>query len=178
MGVTQLLSKLLAFPLQGTAKLQRADRANRVAPALSSKWERELGVGQSWMPLSYGDYYPRSALVYSAVKVRQDAVARAPLKVYRRLGDRVRENVASSPDSGSTEPGLSLPPRRGEQMTESGRNRSQQVAAGHPVQRLLDSPNPFWARGDLWRATETFLSLWGSAFWGLERDVTGSVVEI
>ena len=35
-------------------------RANRVAPALSSKWEQELGIGQTWTPLSYGEYYPRS----------------------------------------------------------------------------------------------------------------------
>ena len=54
------------------------------------------------------------------------------------------------------------------------------VPAGtdHPLQRLLDMPNPFWTRGDLWRATETYLGLWGSAFWGLERDGSGAVSEI
>ena len=46
------------------------------------------------------------------------------------------------------------------------------------MQRLLDMPNPFWTRGDLWRATETYLGLWGSAFWGLERDASGAVREI
>ena len=50
--------------------------------------------------------------------------------------------------------------------------------AAHPVQRLLDKPNPFWTRGDLWRATETYLGLWGSSYWGLERDELGRVVEI
>ena len=55
-----------------------------------------------------------------------------------------------------------------------------EVPAGtdHPMQRLLDMPNPFWTRGDLWRATETYLGLWGSAFWGLERDASGEVSEI
>ena len=55
-----------------------------------------------------------------------------------------------------------------------------EVPAGtdHPMQRLLDMPNPFWTRGDLWRATETYLGLWGSAFWGLERDGSGAVSEI
>ena len=46
------------------------------------------------------------------------------------------------------------------------------------MQRLLDSPNPFWTRGDLWRATETYLGLWGSAYWGLEQDERGRVIEI
>ena len=52
------------------------------------------------------------------------------------------------------------------------------VAPDHPAQRLLDRPNPFWTRGGLWRATETYLGLWGSAFWGLERDEMGRLVEI
>ena len=52
------------------------------------------------------------------------------------------------------------------------------AGADHPLQRLLDRPNPFWTRGDLWRATETYLGLWGSAFWGLERDGSGAVHEI
>ena len=60
----------------------------------------------------------------------------------------------------------------------SMRAGSEIVGADHTLQRLLDSPNPFWSRSDLWRATETYLSLWGSAFWGLERDEQGSVVEI
>ena len=100
------------------------------------------------MPLSYGEYYPRSVVVYSAIRLRQDAVVRVPLRVYKRA-------------SQTGEP--------------AGAAR---VAPDHPVQRLLDSPNAFWSRGDLWRATETYLGLWGSAFWGLERDERGRVVEI
>jgi HK97 family phage portal protein len=52
------------------------------------------------------------------------------------------------------------------------------VGPDHSLQRLLDSPNPFWSRGDLWRAIETYLGLWGSAYWGLERDGRGQVTEI
>lgn len=136
--------------------LPRVTRANRVSPALSSRWERELGVGQSWMPLSYGEYYPRSALVYSAIKIRQDAVARVPLRVYR---------------------GRARGPGPGARGVPTGPD-VEAVGGSHPVQRLLDSPNPFWTRGDLWRATETYLGLWGSAFWGLERDEAGRVAEI
>ena len=69
-------------------------RANRVAPALSSKWEQELGIGQTWTPLSYGEYYPRSPAVYAAIRMRQDAVVRAPLRVHRRPSIRQATGVA------------------------------------------------------------------------------------
>ena len=97
--------------------------------------------GSAWAPLSYGDYYPRSVLVYSAIRVRQDAVARVPLRVHW-----------------------------------DGRGRRR--GAAEAVQRLLDSPNPLWTAADLWRATETYLGLWGSAYWGLERDPQGRASEI
>lgn len=126
-------------------------RANRVSPALSSKWQQEWGVGQSWTPLSYGEYYPRSALVYAAIKVRQDAIVRVPLRVgVRGSGYGVQGIINPNPEPRTL----------------------------NPLQRLLDAPNPFWTRGDLWRATETYLSLWGSSYWGLERDERGQVVEI
>ncbi|MDA1257977.1 MAG: phage portal protein [Chloroflexi bacterium] len=52
------------------------------------------------------------------------------------------------------------------------------VGPGHPLQALLDRPNPFWTPAELWRATETYLSLWGAAFWGIERDESGFVTEL
>ena len=120
-------------------------RANRVSPVLSGETGRTWGVGSEWRPLSYGEYYPRSVLVYAAIRLRGESVARTPLVVHR-------------PAPGS---GVEVP-----------------AGADHPLQRLLDMPNPFWTRGDLWRATETYLGLWGSAFWGLERDGAGKVAEI
>ena len=157
MNVKQMLSKVMVRT-GGSLSLRR--RANRVAPTLSNKWQEELGVGQSWMPLSYGEYYPRSAFVYSAIKVRQDAVVRVPLKVYRHGGSRLQSLAVRG----------ELPPHQ--------RNGVELVDLDHPLRRLLDTPNPFWTRGDLWRATETYLGLWGSAYWGLERDERGQVVEI
>ena len=72
-----------------------------------------------------------------------------------------------------------LPASCGGSAAGGDRRRAvEAVEPAHPAQRLLDSPNPFWTRGDLWRATETSLGLWGSAFWGLERDETGQVTEI
>ena len=52
------------------------------------------------------------------------------------------------------------------------------AVADYPLQRLLGMPNPFWTRGDLWLATETNLGLWGSLFWGLERDSSGGISEL
>ena len=52
------------------------------------------------------------------------------------------------------------------------------VERAHPVQRLLERPNPWWSGGDLVGATETYLSLWGAAFWRLDRSESGAVTEI
>lgn len=118
-------------------------RENPVGPLLSTAWEQERGVGTDWMPSNYGDYFAQSVPVYSAIKIRQDAIARVRLQVFSERGDE-REPV--------------------------GRD--------HPAQRLLDRPNPFWTRGQLWRATETYLGLWGSAFWSLVRGPNNEIVEI
>ena len=130
--------------LERFARIVERVRGPRTGGGLSSLegggWEG-LDTGWSWTPESYGGYYPKSALVYSAIKLRQDAVARVPLVVHRGDGERP-------------------------------------AGADHPAQRLLDRPNPFWTRGELWRATETYLGLWGSAYWGLERDAAGRVAEI
>lgn len=177
MDVKQVFSKMLA--VANGVSLPAMERANRVAPALSDSWKERLGMGQSWAPLSYGEYYPRSALVYSAIKVRQDAVVRVPLHVYRRVssseGPALRVNTG---DPGTGVPGLTPDFGRGNLGVVRRRDAAERVGAAHPVQRLLDSPNPFWTRGDLWRATETYLGLWGSAYWGLERDAVGRVAEI
>ena len=63
-------------------------------------------------------------------------------------------------------------------LSPNARAIGEPVGADHPLQRILDAPNPFWTRGDLWRATETHLSLWGAAFWALERDEHGAISEI
>ena len=139
MGLKQLLSRIDVRP---RLRSGLGRRANRVGPALADGWELGLGLGAGagWTPLSYGEYYARSAPVYAAIKLRQDAVASVPLRV-------------CGPEGRPVEP-------------------------EHPARRLLDRPNPFWTRGDLWRATETYLGLWGSSYWGLERDDRGQPFEM
>ena len=179
MGVTTVIQRFAGIAGLVGDRLRLSKRANRVSPAISSPWERELGAGQTWTPLAYGEYYPRSPLVYSAIKMRQDAVARVPLTVYRRQPSA--SNNASSRVEGTHALESSLPVSGVQEVQpRDGDARGRVVAAGpaHPVQQLLDKPNPFWTRGDLWRATETYLDLWGSAYWGLERDELGQVIEI
>ncbi len=52
------------------------------------------------------------------------------------------------------------------------------AGAQHPMQRILDRPNRFWSSGDLWRAVESRLALWGSAFIAMERDERGIPTEL
>ena len=44
------------------------------------------------------------------------------------------------------------------------------VEDNHPVQELLNRVNPFWSAGDLLESLETYLCLYGSAFWFLDRE--------
>ena len=106
----------------------------------------DRGVGPEWQAAAYGEYYARSADVYSAVKLRAEAVSRPSLQV--------------------------------RQTDANGAWRW--VGPEHPVQRLLDTVNGWWSRSDLLIATETYLCLWGSAFWYLGRsdESTGTPDEI
>ena len=105
-----------------------------------------FGAQAGWAQAAYGEYYPRSAVVYAAIKVRQG-----------RDGAAAFACAAAHSCNAAAHGWRETPGPRGEL-----------VGADHPLQRLLDSPNPFWSRSDLWRATETYLSLWGAAFWALE----------
>ena len=124
--------------------LRRSERANPVSGIDIDRYQSAFGAGGSWNPQTYGEYYPRSMPVYAGIKLRQDAIARVPLRVLQLGAD----------------------------------DEAEWVGHDHPAQKLLDAVNPFWTRGDLWRATETYLGLWGSAYWSLVRDSQGRVTEI
>ncbi len=126
----------------------RAGAPRRRAPNdPAARMPTPLAVGDDWAPTSYASYFATSVPVYAAVRLRADAVARAPLRVYRR-------------------------------SAVGGESRREWVGHDHPAQRLLDRVNPHWTGGDLWRATETYLSLWGVAYWAVERDGMGVPVEL
>ena len=119
-------------------------RANRATASDYDRVHETAGVGGDWAKSVYGEYYATSVSVYSAIKLRADAMARAPLNILRQV-------------SGESPAGPSRVP----------------VGSGHPVQQLLDRVNPWYTRGDLWRATEINLCLWGSSFWALEQNQSG-----
>ena len=130
------------------APAQIVQRANRAIATDYDRLHESTGVGGDWANPAYGNYYATSVSIYSAIKLRADAMARAPLAVLRPAPAGAGPGPASA---------LTRVP----------------VDPGHPAQRLLDHVNPWHTRGDLWRATEINLCLWGSSFWALERDDSG-----
>ena len=62
-----------------------------------------------------------------------------------------------------------LPVKVYKQQTRAGET-TKTPAPDHPLQALLDAVNPHWTAGDLWRATETYLGLWGVSYWAIESS--------
>ena len=56
-------------------------KANKAARVEGNEWKRLWGIGDEWARPVYGEYAATSSAVYSAVKVRSDAVGRVPFKV-------------------------------------------------------------------------------------------------
>ena len=123
-------------------------RANRAIAADYDRLHESAGVGGDWAKSVYGEYYATSVSVYSAIKLRADAMARAPLTILRQVS-------GESPTRGGLAPAR-VP-----------------VESDHPTQQLLNHVNPWHTRGDLWRATEINLCLWGASFWALEQPQNG-----
>ena len=122
-----------------TSSTAPQQRSNRAAASDIHPFQEVMGSGNSWARPEYGSYYASSVSVYSAIKLRADAVSRPPARLFRR--------------------------------DISG--RKVPVEDTHPAQQLLNRANRWYTRGDLWRATEIYLNLWGSAFWALDRDEEG-----
>ena len=116
---------------QQTYSIATQQRSNRAAASDIHPFQEIMGSGTSWARPEYGSYYASSVSVYSAIKLRADAVSRPTARLFRR------------DFSGGKVP----------------------VEETHPAQQLLNRANRWYARGDLWRATEIYLNLWGSAFW-------------
>ena len=119
--------------------LSRVERSNRAAASDLDGSSTLSGTSRGWAATEYGQYYATSVPVYAAIKMRADALARAPAVIYRHASDGKKTPVAET----------------------------------HPAHRLLTEVNRWSAKGDLWRATEVYLNLWGSAFWAVERDSDG-----
>ncbi len=114
-------------------------RANRAAAQDVDGFPSFTGSNGGWARTEYGEYYATSVPVYSAIRLRAEALGRAPAIVYRTApnGSRVR------------------------------------VERDHPAQMILERVNRWYTSSDLWRATEIYLNLWGSAYWAIDRDEQG-----
>ena len=134
---TGLIGGLTRF--LGARSPTRVLKSNRAAAVDIDRFKETAGTGEGWAKTAYGEYYATSVPIYSAVKLRADALAKPPVRVVRR-------------DAGSA--------------------GWVPVAEGHPAQELVNGVNRWYTRGELWRATEIYLCLWGSVFWALERDAT------
>ena len=137
-----------------------AQKGNRAASVDVDRFMEVEGTAQNWANRAYGSYYASSVPVYSAIRVRSEALARPPVVVYRST-------------EASNAPQTAMPPLNPPLVRGNTGGTWLPVTPTHPVQRLLDKVNPWLTRGELWRATEIYLSLWGSAFWALERDDLG-----
>ena len=61
------------------------------------------GVGGGWNRPEYGEYYATSTPVYSAIRIRAEALTRPPVVVYRRTGSESGAQRAS-PSARNTRP--------------------------------------------------------------------------
>ena len=150
----------------GVPGINSREKSNRATSVDVDRLKETTGVGQDWARTVYGDYYATSVPIYAAIKIRSDALARTPVLV---LG----------PSSSSTEGAISSSPRAPTSdlyMEREHRHvlrQKEPVGEAHPIQHLINRVNRWYSRGELWRATEIYLNLWGSAFWALERDDQG-----
>ena len=154
-------------PIPPNAVVQRANRAAAASfDTLRMSDGAGIGAGGAgWARPEYGRYMATSPSVYAAVRLRAEAVTRPPLRVYRV------EGASPSPTLG--ERAVISPSPQPSPVKGEGAGRRVPVAASHPAARLLERVNPWYTRADLWRATEIYLCLWGSAFWAIERGEDG-----
>lgn len=78
-----------------------AGRVSRVAagggwPAMERMAASALDPGQGWARPEYGNYMATSPSVYSAIKLRADALTRPPLRVYRKSGAQGRHTLVEA----------------------------------------------------------------------------------
>lgn len=66
---------------------------------------------------------------------------------------------------------VSRPPLLAYRQNQNG--SQTQLHPQHPLPQLLNRPNPWYTRTDLWQATEIYLNLYGQAFWALEQNPDG-----
>ena len=76
-----------------TYTIASQQRSNRAAAADLFPFQEALGAGAGWARSELGAYYATSVSVYSAIKLRADAISRPAAQVYRQTSEGVRRPV-------------------------------------------------------------------------------------
>lgn len=79
----RLLPWLGGRPDELARELARVERSSRAAASDLDGFLPMSGSAGGWAPTEYGEYYATSVPVYAAIKLRADALNRAPAVVYR-----------------------------------------------------------------------------------------------
>ena len=69
---------------QQTYSIAAQQRSNRAAASDIHPFQEIMGSGTGWARPEYGNYYASSVSVYSAIKLRADAISRPPARLLRR----------------------------------------------------------------------------------------------
>ena len=149
-GMMQRLGRALKKPFGGVRGDDRSDRSEQRAIS-----QRRV-VDRISIPLVSGENVEWTLARYGEYYARSTAVHAA----VRVLAEAV-----------------SRPPLEVWHRSAPGRDLDL-AGSDHPLQRLLDRPNDVWDGGQLLRAVESRLALWGSAFVAMARDRDGVPYEI
>jgi hypothetical protein len=84
-----------------TYSIAPQQRSNRAAASDIHPFQESMGSGNGWARPEYGSYYASSVSVYSAIKLRADAISRPPARLLRRdfSGGRFRWKILIQPSS-------------------------------------------------------------------------------
>ncbi len=149
-GMIRKIGRAIARPFGGTRGENRSDGIEQ--RAMSSR----RVVGRIEIPLVGGDVVDWSTARHGDYYARSTAVHAA----VRVLAEAV-----------------SRPPLEVWQRSAPGRELDL-AGSNHALQRLLDRPNDVWDGGQLRRAVESGLALWGSGFVAMARDRDGVPYEM
>ena len=82
-GAIAEAARRLAQALRRTSTVAQQQRSNRAAAADHGWFQGISGAGTGWARTEYGEYYATSVSVYSAIKLRAEALGRPEVVVSR-----------------------------------------------------------------------------------------------
>lgn len=147
-----------------------------LAPALpeSPRMFRSYGAPTSNYD-SYGRAYQTNEIVYAAVKLLATSAAEPHI-----IGKRLRRDKAQIRAQSKLWRSLGVSNRAGAKTVDAMlvMNKYVEEVTNHPLVTLLNNPNPFTSRGQLWASVVMDLQLAGNAYLLKARGQFGNVAEL